>query len=185
MIRINLVPVELIEKEARQRKLILGITGVVIILSLLVLFLFVRLGVERTLITRQRVLEVNLKKCQEKVDEVKNLKSITAVLETKKNIIEGLMRERLCYPLFMEQVMKLIPNGVWFTSLSVLANQGIFKVTISCNAFDNFGIADFVSNLENSQQISNIELGSITSSGSGAGALEVLQFQLIFNYSIK
>jgi type IV pilus assembly protein PilN len=183
MIKINLVPVELIEKEIRQRKIILGITGVVIVISLMVLFLFVRLGVEQALASRQRFLEANLKKIEDKVAEVNILKTNKATLETKKNIIEGLMKERLYYPVFMEELVKILPNGVWLTSLSILSNPDGFRVMANCSAFDNFAVADLLTNLEKITKFSNVELGSISATSTGTS--EVLQFQLKFNYSTK
>jgi len=183
MIRINLVPVELIEREARQRVIILAITGIVIILSMMILFLLIRIGVDRALLIRQKSLEGELKKYQLIVNEVKQLREITGMLETKKNIIENLMKERLYYPVFMEELMKVLPATVWINSLNSVPNTAGFKILLGCNCFDNFAVADLVSILENSARFKNIELSGI--SIAPKNNYELVQFQIMCNYLTK
>lgn len=182
MVRINLLPQEFIEREVRRKINIFIIFGVSVIISVFVLFLFVRIGIERTVSAKLAYYEVELKKCQKTVDEINKLKEMTNILEGRKKVIEDLMERRLIYPKFIEEFLKLLPDSVWISSLNTsLIPQG-FKVTINCFSFDNFGIADLISNFEKHPKFRNIELSGISTNIQGN--YEILQFQVSYDYII-
>jgi len=183
MIKINLLPPEELKKEAEKKTVVLVSLIASSILTLGMVVFLVRLTTEKNLSLKLSELEKDVKQNQSAVDEVKKLKTIIATLESKKNLIENLMKYSLIYPKFMEKFLGLVPPQIWFTSLTTTSKPQGFSVTVNCISYDNFAIADFISNLESSPEFSGIELGNITSSTSSSG-LEIFNFQLKFEYKV-
>ncbi len=180
MIKVNLLPSEAAEKEAKKRIVILaGFVGAGIVVVALVIF-FLRLTYERGLAAKLSSLRQEEKRYREVLDEVNKLKATTSELQAKKDIIDGLMKYRLIYPQFMEALLKLLPSSVWLTNLTTSSDESGFIVTISCIAFDNFAIADFISNLEISKKFTNIELKDIVTTT--LGKYESFSFQINLKY---
>jgi Tfp pilus assembly protein PilN len=181
MIKINLLPPEAIEKEAKRNIIVLIIVSGIGVVCLAVIFLIVRIIYDKKLASEINLIDKELTKYQQTVDEVRKLKEMTDMLEAKRKLIEQLMKGRLFYPKFMENVLKVLPPTLWITSLNTTSQPDGLLVDISLSAFDNFGIADFISNLEeNKNKFTNIELGAI---GTGtSGTREVLLFQIKFKY---
>ncbi len=181
MIKINLLPPEVLKKQAENRVVVLISLGMTLILVIATCVLILRITTDKILSAEITKLESEVKQYQTAVDEVKKLKSITATLEAKKNLIENLKKKSLMYPKFMEKILSLLPPQIWFTSFDSQSKPDGFTVSLLCSSYDNFAIADFIYNLENSSEFSNIELGNITSSITGSG-LEIYSFQLKFEY---
>lgn len=164
MIKINLIPPESLQKEAKERVTILIGLGAGAIISLAIIFFLYRLTVAKQLGGELVVLQQELKKYQTIVDEVNRLKSFTAVLEAKKNTIQSLMKGRLFYPKFMEEFMQILPQPIWLTSMTTKSSGDTFVITMSCISYDNLAIADFLANLQSSPKYSNIEISGISTS---------------------
>ncbi|OGS21558.1 MAG: hypothetical protein A3J83_06935 [Elusimicrobia bacterium RIFOXYA2_FULL_40_6] len=179
MIKINLIPPEALQKEAKKRVTLLIGLGAGALVSLAIIFFFVRLTVSKQLSGELTVLQQELKKYQTIVDEVNRLKSITAQLEAKKNTIENLMKGRLFYPKFMEEFMQLLPPPVWLTTMNTTSSPDGLLITMSCVSYDNIAIADFLSNLQSSPKYGNIEIGGITTN---FGAMQTFSFQITCSY---
>ncbi len=180
MIKINLLPVEAAEKETKKKFIILGALIGGILIGLMVFFFFVRVAIERTLAAKVSSIQKELQGYKVIVDEVEKLKKITGTLEKRKKIIETLMKGRLLYPRFMEAFLGLLPATVWINSMLTSKESDGLNVTFRCTSFDNFGIADFISNLESSPKFQKIELGGVSAGSSGT--YEILQFQIICKY---
>jgi Tfp pilus assembly protein PilN len=180
MIKINLLPVEAAEKETKKKFIILGALVAGMLVGLMVFFFFVRVAIERTLAAKASSIQKELQGYKIIVNEVEKLKQITGTLEGRKKIIKTLMRGRLLYPRFMEAFLELLPATVWVNSMLTAKDSDVLKVTFGCTSFDNFGIADFISNLESSPKFEEIELGGVTTGLSGT--YEILQFQVICKY---
>jgi Tfp pilus assembly protein PilN len=182
MIKINLIPPEALEKEKKKKFIILGILGGSVFVALAIIFLLLRLAALRIVTARQIYLEAESKRYQVIVDEVNRLKSFSATLESKKNIIESLMKGRLLYPRFMEFFMTLLPPEIWITNMDTTSNSGGLNLTISCISYSNFAIADFVASLEASKRFTSIELGAISTAETGDKGIETYTFQLTCGY---
>ena len=128
-------------------------------------------------------LEKELKHYQQIVDEVKKLKSLTETLDARKKTIENLMKSRLSYPKFMEDLLSILPGAIYLNSLNTTDIPNGYALTLSCISYDNFAIADFISNLETSKKFTNIELSGIRSSGIGPAGMESFSFEIKCNYT--
>jgi Tfp pilus assembly protein PilN len=168
MVNINLLPQEILEKQKLQQvsKLVL-MCGSVIALVLVIL-LGIKISELPSLNSRILYLDKELKQVQPIVDEVNKLKGIKTTLEARKQLVEQLLTSGLVYPRFMMDLMEVLPEGIWFTSMNTTSIRGpdknitLIKVNLNCNSYDKIVIADFVSNLENKNNLfKEIKLGPI------------------------
>ncbi|MEW6042102.1 MAG: PilN domain-containing protein [Elusimicrobiota bacterium] len=181
MIKINLIPPETLEKEARKRFIILISFAASLIVSIAILFFLGRFAIDRALSIRLKNIEIQIKKYQVAVDEVRKLKELTSSLEARRTVIENLMKGRIDYPKFMEDFLVMFPPSIWITSLGTTPIPNGYSLVISCLSNDSMAIADFISNLERNPRYAGVEVGAITSSG---GKAEIFTFQIKCQYRI-
>ncbi|OGS22616.1 MAG: hypothetical protein A2252_03285 [Elusimicrobia bacterium RIFOXYA2_FULL_39_19] len=181
MIKINLVPQEALEKAAKQRVIILVGLGIGIFVSLCIVFLFYRIGIEKSLTSELNTAQQELNKYKTVVDEVNRLKGITAQLEARKSTIENLMKGRLVYPKFMEEFMSILPPPIWLNSMNTTTSPDGFFVNISCISYDTLAIADFITNLQSVPKFGNIEISGIATAP-GSKGIDTFSFTMTFSY---
>ncbi|MFH1259396.1 MAG: PilN domain-containing protein [Elusimicrobiota bacterium] len=180
MIRINLLPVESIKKEGFKDTGLMLIIGVVVLVLVVFGLYFVKKNTLANLNKEIAETEAELIRYQAVVAKVAELKAERAILTNKSNVINGLVGNRLLYPKFMELFASLVPDKVWLTSLNTSSENNNLKLNISAIAFDNYAIADFMTNLQDAKIFSSVELGAIT--GSGQGKERTFSFSLTVNY---
>jgi Tfp pilus assembly protein PilN len=170
MIRINLLPPEAqpsTEFKLNPSYVVGGVAAALIVL--LLPFTWVQISRRQHLRDDIAVVKDKLERFKPIVAQVELLEQAKAQLEQRKGIIQTLENERLRYPFFMEDFIKLLPNNVWLTNLTTTLppdNQTI-SVGMDIIALDHYAVADMVSNLETSQIFSDIDVGPITLSQSG------------------
>jgi type IV pilus assembly protein PilN len=168
MIRINLLPIEVqtTERKINPTYIAAGVGGVLMIF--LLPFHMVQYSKRKHLQDEITSLQSELDRYKPIVAQVEALEAAKAQLQQRKTIIQQLESERLRYPYFMEDFLKLLPSHVWLTSLSttLLPDGASISVNMDVIALDNYAVADMVSNLETSQIFSDVNLGSITSNQS-------------------
>lgn len=172
MIKINLLPLEALpssEFKLNPQYVIAGVSGVLIVLLLPFTWAQIsRRNHQRDDITIQKD---KLERFKPIVAQVEALEQAKSQLEQRKNVIQTLESERLRYPYFMEDFIKLLPNNVWLTNMTTTIptdNQSI-SVSLDVVALDHYAVADMVSNLETSQIFSDIDVGPITLLQAGTG----------------
>jgi len=117
------------------------------------------------------------------ISQLEALQQTKTQLTQRKNVIQQLESERLRYPKFMEDLLKLLPANLWITSLSTtIINDQQINIQMSIMALDNYAIADLISNLESSQIFSDIDLGSISFSQSTANTAQTLTTNVTASY---
>src|SRR5262249_42088199 len=103
-------------------------------------------------------------------------------LNDRKVVIQQLQSERLRYPQFLDDFLKLIPNNLWLTTLattSQAATNGLM-VNMDVMALDNYAIADLIANLETSQIFFDVDLGAITATTAQTG--QTMSFHVTTSY---
>ena len=94
-----------------------------------------------------------------KVDELQATKTI---LQTKKDIISTLVSYRLLYPKLMEDMLMVLPEGIWFAGINtILTDGGKMEVKVDAGALTPFAISELLSALSADRQITELELGAI------------------------
>jgi len=189
MVNINLLPKEILEKQKLQQVLRLVFVGVAGIGLLCIILLLLKIFELPALNARILYLDKELKQVQPIVDEVNKLKGIKTTLETRKQLVEQLLDSGLIYPRFMTDLMEVLPEGVWLTNMNTTTTIGpdknisVIKVNLNCNSYDKIVIADFVSNLDNKENLfKEIKLGPINVSQDRN--YELHTFNISFDYIV-
>ena len=173
MIRINLLPpeVEVSSSTAQFNPgfVVAGVAGVLVLI--LVPVSWVQRVHRNHLDSEISDIQSQLDRYKPIIAQVDALEQAKAQLTTRKSLIQQLENERLRYPYFMEDFLKLLPNNIWLTNLTttILPDGSSLNVTLDITALDHYAVADLVSNLETSQIFTDVDLGTIQLSQTGTG----------------
>ena len=165
MIRVNLAPPELLDKEiAQQRTVQVGIAaGVVAVLIAGVSFLHYNSAVKWE--KQLKADEAEFDRLQKIGAQVEELEQKAKHMRTQLATISDLRKSRAVYPRFMEDLLKLLPPGVWLTNLSTVSDPAgtTLSVSISCKSGASEDVASFLRTLETSDRFKDGQLsGGIT-----------------------
>ncbi|MEM4368540.1 MAG: PilN domain-containing protein [Candidatus Anstonellales archaeon] len=192
MIKINLLPKEIEEYQKFKELIVLTTTGLVLVAAMMVVFYFFRVSKLTMLNFELSNIEKRLKELESVVKEVEQLRAVKNKLEARKQLVERLLSNGLIYPKFMTELLKVLPEGIWLsnmnTSLTISTVDGEkritdIKVKLICSSYDKVSIADFLSNLENSNKFTNVVLGPINISQQEK--YELHNFMVDFNYKVE
>lgn len=163
MIRVNLVPPEILIK-ARQRQLVLQAMVAGSLLAITVLCLtFVHWFALYRMENDYKLKQAKFAGLQAIVAQVEQLETATAAVHARLSVIEDLLKGRAFYPVFMSEFARTVPAGVKISNLTTASqsNNGL-KLTISAVANSNDDIANWMKTLEGSSHFSGVELGAVT-----------------------
>jgi type IV pilus assembly protein PilN len=165
MIRVNLAPPELLDKEiAQQRTVQVGIAAG----AVAVLIAGVSLFHHKSAVKWEKLLqadEAEFDRLQKIVAQVEELEQKAKHMRTQLATISDLRKSRAVYPRFMEDLLKLLPPGVWLTNLSTVSDPAgtVLSVSISCKSGTSEDVAVFLRTLETSDRFKDGQLsGGIT-----------------------
>lgn len=182
MIRINLLPAEL-ESAPSPINPAIPIAAAALIPTLIIIPVHLgQVAQRKHLDTEVASLKSELDRYQPIIAQVEALEAAKAQLTNRKNVIQQLEAERLKYPQFMDDFVKLLPGNLWLTNLTTVSQPGNSNLTVNMDvvALDNYAIADLISNLETSQIFADIELGSISASQLATG--QTMSFKVTTTY---
>jgi len=183
MIKVTLLPSELIRKEERKEIFVIACIAVAVLFGLGMLRYTIKVAYYRNLQVRIGNTQQELNKYESIVRQVEALQATKTVLETKKNVINSLMAWRLTYPVFMEDMLQLLPANIWFTALTTQSQpEGRMTVSLNALALDNYSIADLITSFSSNPSYSNVEVGAITT---GGDKTVTSSFKLDFAYQKK
>jgi Tfp pilus assembly protein PilN len=183
MIRINLLPPEVRSSERKiDPRLYVAGTGIVLI-GFLIPFSLIQVSRRSKLRSEKENLSSELKRYEPIVAQVEALEAAKAQLQQRKGIIQQLENERLRYPYFMEDFLKLLPSNVWLTSLTTTmpTDGSTIAVSMDVTALDHYAVADLVSNLETSQIFTEVDMGTLTLAAGSTGG-QTITFHLNTTY---
>lgn len=125
---------------------------------------------------RLQTAQAEKKKLEYVIAKLDELEKQKAVYMRKIGLIQQLRAQQDSAVTIMDELSKKLPDWVWLTDLS---SQGQM-IQIKGNALSNNLIADYISNLESSPHLTNVNLLSSTQR-SGRSA-QFLEFSLTLNY---
>lgn len=166
MIKVNLVPAELLAK-AKQRQLMLqaAVLGSLMALVLVVVSLGHWYG-KHTLEITLAVDEAELKRLDRVVKQVEELEKAAAAVRARLGVIEDLLLGRAYYPVFMSEFARSVPAGVRVNTMATSSmTPGTIKLVITAVANSNEDIAAWVKTMEKNPKFAAIELGAVTAAG--------------------
>ena len=166
MIKVNLVPSEILAK-AKQRQLLLQAAAIGGLLALLLVGVsFGHWYGKHTLEITLTADESELKRLDRVVKQVEELEKAAAAVRARLNVIEDLLLGRAYYPVFMSEFARSVPAGIQVNSVATAAvSPGVIKLTIAALAKSNEDIAAWVKMMEKNSKWGSIELGAVGVSG--------------------
>jgi Tfp pilus assembly protein PilN len=180
MIKINLVPSEILAK-ARQRQLLLqaslvgGVLGVVLFLVALMHWA----GLYR-LQNDFKYKQAKLQELQPIVAQVEDLEKESEAVRARLGVIESLLKGRAFYPIFMSEFARTVPGGVKVTQLATSSQPDAVKLSISAVADTNDDVAGWMRTLEKNSRFASVELGPVSTAGGSK-----YSFTLTTTYTLK
>ena len=160
MTRINLLPWR--DTLKKEREIRFGIiTGISIGLALLVI-LGVHLYMESAISyqkQRNKFLETEIKKAEDKIAEIEELDQQKQRLIERMNVIQELEESRPMVVHLFDELVKTVPNGVYFTSMKQKGN----KITLEGIAQSDARVSSLMANIESSLWLTNPKIYSIES----------------------
>lgn len=155
MIRINLLPVREARRQARQLRqgiYLAGAAGLGVGLCLVLqVWMTTQIRSNRSQLAAK---EQELKRLEETQKEVKQFEAEKADIEAKLAVINEIERARAGPVRLMDTVATQIPKRVWLTQLS--AKEG--HLEMQGRSLDAEIVAEFLTNLENSEMLEKVEL---------------------------
>lgn len=180
MIRINLLKPE--TKDIREPEAIPGVTKVKGNRAPVIVFLVIAAGLVAAYVMQQKAFDKENELLAVAQQEKARLQTVEARLEEQKRIresldrkislIESLNAQRDLTPRLMDELSRRLPDWVWLTELT----YNVKGLQIKGKALSNNLVAEYISNLESSPQIMNVNL--IVSTQRTAQRDEFLEFTL-------
>ncbi len=169
MIRINLVPAEILAK-TKEKELLFNAAMVGVVACLFLIF-FSWLHYHRMTTEENRLSQAQekLKKLEVIVNEVNQLESESKAIRSRLSVIATLIKGRTFYPYFMSDFVKSVPFDIQVKNLGTTgggSQASPLKLNISAQAENQDDIAEWMSRLKTSGRFSDINLGTITQAGS-------------------
>jgi len=181
MTKINLLPKDIQIKEERPEIILLVIFGLACV-AISFGYIYVSKVVERKNIrTEITAVEKELAQLQTVINKISEIKKGQETLTARKNAIEGLMKSRLVYPIFMENILKTLPQGMWIAALSTQSGEGKISLKFDAYAYNNYIIADLLKSLDQSPVFRNPQISGINSMLNDKGK-PIKQFSISADY---
>lgn len=158
MIRINLLPFRAARKKENIRRQ-LTIFALTVVFALVVMaYYFMKLS--STLSDRKKEeqqIKVELAGYKKTIERINNLEKKIAEIRKKLDVIKDLEKKKTGPVLLLDQIAVAVPKEkLWLTSF--VEKKG--KLTLNGTAMDNETVAVFMTNLENSELITAVDLKS-------------------------
>ena len=98
--------------------------------------------------------EVIITELKQKIKDVEDFEKRNADFQKRKEIIEQLGKNKTLPVKILDEINKLLPPGVWLVSMEVAGNN----INLSCTAFTNTDVVNYVDNLKLSKLFADIYL---------------------------
>ncbi len=190
MIRINLLAERKQKKQKKVEQSVVGeqrkgpafltllaiVTGATVLVMVLVVF-FLKSQVSN-LKSEYAANQGKIADLKKKIDEVKKYEALNKAIQQKAALIETLKKNQSVPVRLLDDISKLLPDGVWLSAVSYTNPQ----VTIEGVGFTNMDIVAFVDNLKKSVNYSDVYLDETKQAA--MDKTEVYNFKLHFKVKI-
>jgi len=162
MIKVNLVPREILDKEVqRQRAMQAGLVGVVI-LAIFAGISFQHYNKKVTLEKRYEEQKAKLKKLEAIVAQVNQFEARAAAVRSRLAVMNDLLKSRELYPKFMVDLIESFPDGVWIGPLSTAKGEDGLNISMPAFATSTRDVTTWLRTLEDSEVFSKAVISAIT-----------------------
>lgn len=163
MIKVNLVPRELLDREAqKQRMAQAAVAGACLVLVLV--------GVSgwhwlRATKAESQLADLNkeYERLAKVVKQVEELEATAKAVKTRLEVMNGLLKVRPLYPFFMTDLQATMPPGTWLTTLTTVhKDPNQLTVTIgNAGANSSEGLTQWLRNIEASGRFEEPKLSPV------------------------
>ena len=161
MARINLLPWREELREERKKRFLTALVGVLVV-SVGILFLierYVSNGIEHQM-ARNAFLQTQIAQLDIRIKEISDLKARRKQLLERMKIIQDLQGNRPIIGRVFDQLVRTLPDGVYFTDIKMLDNV----IAINGIAESNNRVSDLMRNLEASDWLEGPVLNEVKAS---------------------
>jgi type IV pilus assembly protein PilN len=155
MIKINLLPVRAAKKKESARQqlsiLLLSVIAVLVIALGFYSFTLAKISTAQDEISKS---EQEIKSLKEKIGEINNIKKFQEEVRKKLGILDQLRQNKTGPATRMAKLSDAVPEKVWLTKYT---ENGI-NISLGGVAFNEELIAEFMRNLQGSNEFQNVEL---------------------------
>lgn len=167
MIKVNLVPQELLDREVQKQRLaqVSVAAGFLAVIFLGVSFSHYYKGValEKRLIEA----EAEFKRLEAIVKQVEELEAKAKAVKSRLDVIQDLLVARSFYPRFMTELLKNLGEGVWLVTLTAAGSVSDLTVSMTCQATGTEAATAWLRQLQTSTAFKDPTLGAITVASDG------------------
>jgi len=176
MIRINLLPHRAEKRKARQIQFIALSVISLVLGGMLVGVVQVAISTEISYQERRNTyLKQETAVLDKQIEEINKLREQTQALLARKNVVETLQSTRSDVVHLLDQMLRILPDGVYLNSLKQSGN----RINILGSAQSNARVSTLMRAIEDSPWLDSPALVEIHAVGSGANRINV--FTLNFN----
>jgi type IV pilus assembly protein PilN len=181
MMRINLLPHRAEKRRARQIQFAALCAIVVVLGGMLVGFVQVAIGTQISYQERRNAyLKAETAILDKQIEEIKKLREQTQALLVRKNVVESLQSTRSDVVHLLDQMLRILPDGVYLKSLKQKDN----KISLIGYAQSNARISTLMRAIEDSPWLDSpalVEIHATTVAMGGKGASRASEFSMTFN----
>ena len=178
MIRVNLLPHRAEKRRARQIQFIALSVISVAVAGFLVGAVELAISTQVSYQERRNTyLKQETAILDKQIEEIKKLREQTQSLLARKNVVEGLQSTRSDVVHLLDQMLRILPDGVYLKTLKQTGN----KITLVGFAQSNARVSTLMRAIEDSPWLDTPTLIEIHATGTDAGRIN--QFTLNFNLS--
>lgn len=176
MIRINLLPHRAEKRRARQIQFIALSVISMLLAALLVGFVQVAISTQISYQERRNAyLKQETAILDKQIEEIKKLREQTQALLARKNVVEGLQSTRSGVVHLLDQMLRILPDGVYLKTLKQTGN----RISVVGYAQSNARISTLMRAVEDSPWLDSPSLVEIHATSAGGGRIS--EFTLNFN----
>jgi type IV pilus assembly protein PilN len=176
MIRINLLPHRAEKRQARQIQFIALSVISLVLGGLLVGVVQVAISTQISYQERRNAyLKQETAVLDKQIEEIKKLREQTQALLVRKNVVEALQSTRSDVVHLLDQMLRILPDGVYLKSLVQAGNS----INLTGYAQSNARVSTLMRAVEDSPWLDSPVLVEIRASGSGTARIS--EFKLNFN----
>lgn len=155
MIKVNLLPVKKKKKKQPLPTFFISMLIVTLasgaVLAYLVFFFSGRVAERQERVRRN---ETTIAELKQKIKDVEDYEKRNAMFQQRKEVIETLGRNKTVPVKVLDEINAQLPPGVWLTGMDVAGD----KINLTCTAFTNTDVVNYVDNLKKSKLFTDIYL---------------------------
>jgi len=155
MIKVNLLPTKKQKKQKPVPTFLIYTILLTIVTGLVVAYL--TYFYSSRLSDREAKVRENDRKITElkaKIQAVEDFERLNKTFQQRKDIIEELGRNKSLPAKILDEISTQLPLGVWLTAMDVKGSD----INLSCTAFSNTDVVNYVNNLKNSKLFTEVYL---------------------------